>query len=344
MLRVTLAVLALLFAGAPLAAAQPTAADFASAAAMRDASISPDGNYIVAIQGIPGGEALVVIDWRRRQAQQLRTVSHERGMFLESAAWKGNDRVLFQVRQRTMLMSEGTGSRNRREGGEIDIVRYYATNRNGANLTQLFENNRLASRNLSIRLIDVLEDDPEHVLMGTWGSAGFTLYRVDVNNGRTAAVEDAAWETVNMIVNRSGRAIMRVDALPYRSGYRYYRRPASGGGWTVAHEVRRGQRSQNRDFYPDRGRAGAVTGLRRGPSRGARIPGHLSLRHKHRATRPSDLHPPECGRKHCRREPRGQFDDLRLRGDAALSMHRDRSRHPAPLQWVGGLFRQSRRL
>lgn len=250
MLRVALAVLALFFCGAPLAAAQPTAADFASAAAMRDASISPDGNYIVAIQGIPGGEAVVVIDWRRRQAQQLRTVSHERGIFLESAAWKGNDRVLFQVRQRAMLMREGTGSRNRSEGGEIDVVRYFAVNRSGTNLTQLFENNRLAARNLSIMLVDALENDPDHVLMGTWGSSGFTLYRVDVNNGRTAAVEDAAWETFGMLVNRDGRAIMRIDALPYGSGYRYFRRPASGGRWTVAHEVRRGRTTQNRDFYP----------------------------------------------------------------------------------------------
>jgi dipeptidyl aminopeptidase/acylaminoacyl peptidase len=250
MLRGAFAVLALFLAGAPLAAAQPTAADFASAAAMRDASISPDGNYIVAIQGIPGGEAIVVIDWRRRQAQQLRTVFHERGMFVESVAWKGNDRVLFQVRQRAMLMREGTGSRNRSEGGEIDVVRYYATNRNGTGLTQLFENNRLAARNLSIMLIDPLENDPDHVLMGTWGSAGFTLYRVDVNNGRTAAVEDAAWETFDMIVNRDGRAIMRTDVLPYGSGYRYYRRPASGGRWTLAREVRRRQTTQNRDFVP----------------------------------------------------------------------------------------------
>ncbi len=250
MLRVLLAVMAFLFVGAPLAAAQPSAADFASAPAMVGAAISPDGNYIIALQSIPGGQAIVLINWRQRQAQQLRTVSHERGMFLEGVAWKGNDRVLFWVRQRTMMVREGTGSRNRSDAGEIDVVRIFASDRNGANLTQLFENNRLAARNLSVMLIDPLENDPEHVLLGTWGSAGFTLYRVDVSNGRTAAVEDAAWETVGMLVNRDGRAIMRMDALPYGSGYRYYRRPASGGRWTVAHEVRRQRTTQNRDFFP----------------------------------------------------------------------------------------------
>lgn len=250
MRRMFLTALALLLC--PLFAyAQPlTAAQFTAGASMRDASISPDGNYVAAIQGIDGGEALVVIDWRERRAQQLQVARYDRSLFLDGVAWKNDNRILFWVRQRIMQYGGGTGSRNRSEAGEVDVVRILAANRDGSGLTQLFENNRLALETLSVALIDPLRNDPEHVLMGTWGNAGFTLYRVNVNNGRTAAVEDAAWETVDMLVNREGRAIMRMDALPYNSGYRYYRRPASGGRWTVAHEVRRGQRTQNRDFEP----------------------------------------------------------------------------------------------
>ncbi len=250
MARIFLIVAALLIATPPAFAQQPSAADFASAASMRTASISPDGNFVAAIQSVPGGEALVLIDWRNRSARQLQVARHDRSLFLEGVAWKNDNRLLFWVRQRIMNLNSGTGSRNRTEAGETDVTRIYGVNRDGTNLTQLFENNRLAVPELSVDLIDTLENDPEHVLMGTWGSAGFTLYRVDINNGRTAAVEDAAWETVEMMVNRDGRAIMRTDVLPYSSGYRYYRRPATGGRWTVAHEVRRGQGSQNRDFEP----------------------------------------------------------------------------------------------
>lgn len=250
MLRAFFVVLAVLVFPAQAFAQAPSAAEFAAAPSMRMASISPDGNYVAAIQSVPGGEALVLIDWRNRRAQQLQVARLDRSLFLDGVAWKNNNRLLFWVRQRMMQFNGGTGSRNRSEAGEIDVTRIYGVNRDGSNLTQLFENNRLALETLSVDLIDTLENDPDHVLMGTWGSAGFTLYRVDINNGRTAAVEDAAWETVGMMVNRDGRAIMRMDVLPYNSGYRYYRRSASGGRWTVAHEVRRGQRSQNRDFSP----------------------------------------------------------------------------------------------
>lgn len=250
MARIVLAMLFVLLCGQVADAQQLSAAQFATGASMRDASISPNGNYIATIQGIEGGEALVIIDWRNRRAQQLQAARYDRSLFLEGVAWKNDNRILFWVRQRIMQYSGGTGSRNRSEAGEVDVVRIYAVDRDGSNLTQLFENNRLALETLSIRLIDPLRNDPDHVLMGTWGSAGFTLYRVNVDNGRTSAVEDAAWETVGMMVNREGRAIMRMDALPYRSGYRYYRRSANGGRWTLAHEVRRGQRTQNRDFAP----------------------------------------------------------------------------------------------
>ncbi|MEQ1490337.1 MAG: alpha/beta fold hydrolase [Terricaulis sp.] len=250
MLRALFAVVVLLL-GAPEAFAQQiSAAEFASASSMRMASLSPDGNFVAAIQTVDGGEALVVVDSRTRQARAIQIARYDRSLFLEGVAWKSGTRLLFWARQRVTQVSAQTGRRVQGHDGEIDVVRIYAINTDGTGLTQLFENNRLADSALSVQLIDTLDGDPEHVLMGTWGSAGFTLYRVDVSNGRTASVEDAAWETFDMIVNREGRAIMRVDALPYHSGYRYFRRPASGGRWTEAHVVRRGQRSQNRDFNP----------------------------------------------------------------------------------------------
>lgn len=207
-------------------------------------------NTSPAIQSVPGGEALVVINWRTRQMQAIQVARHDRSLYLEGVSWKNDNRVLFWVRQRITQFNQGTGSRNREEVEQVDVVRIFGANRDGSNLTQLFENNRLAIETLSVRLIDMLEDDPEYVLMGTWGNSGFTLYRVNINNGRTSAVEDADWQTSSLMVNRAGRAIMRMDALPYGSGYRIYRRPASGGRWVQAHEVRRSQRSQNRDFAP----------------------------------------------------------------------------------------------
>lgn len=251
MVRRFILAIIVLFVGAQAALAQQlTASDFAAPSAMRSASLSPNGEYVAAIQSVPGGEALVVINWRTREMQAIQVARHDRSLYLEGVSWKNDNRVLFWVRQRITQFNQGTGSRNREEVEQVDVVRIFGANRDGSNLTQLFENNRLAIETLSVRLVDMLEDDPEYVLMATWGSSGFTLYRVNINNGRSSAVEDADWQTSNLMVNRAGRAIMRMDALPYGSGYRIYRRPASGGRWVQAHEVRRSQRSQNRDFAP----------------------------------------------------------------------------------------------
>lgn len=249
MLRLILAVLLVTFAR-PAVAQQLSAAEFAAAPSMRMASISPNGSYVAAIQGVDGGEALVVIDWRTQQSRAIQIARRDRSLFLEGVAWKNNDRLLFWVRERVQRTVTTTGSRQAIDDGEFDVVRIYGVNRDGSQLMQLVENNRLVDATAPIRLIDTLENDPEHILMGTWGRRGFTLYRVDVNNGRMQPVENAEWQTFGMIVNRDGQAIMRFDALPNNTGYRYFRRPPTGGSWTLAHEVRRTQRTQNRDFAP----------------------------------------------------------------------------------------------
>src|SRR5262245_31548068 len=119
MVRVFFAVLALVFCAPNLALAQRlTATDFTQGASMRAAAISPDGNFVAAIQGVEGGEALVVIDWRTRRAQAIQVARYDRSLFLDGVAWKNDDRLLFWVRQRITQVGEGTGSRQRSDDGE----------------------------------------------------------------------------------------------------------------------------------------------------------------------------------------------------------------------------------
>lgn len=66
-------------ASAVAAVAQPYgAADFAAPSAMREASISPDGRYVAALQTVEQGEALVVVDWRTRRAEALQVARIDR--------------------------------------------------------------------------------------------------------------------------------------------------------------------------------------------------------------------------------------------------------------------------
>jgi dipeptidyl aminopeptidase/acylaminoacyl peptidase len=127
-------------------------------------------------------------------------------------------------------------------------------NRDGTNITQMFEGQMRQLLNpdyAPVDLIDALENDPDNVLIGTWGQDGYTAYRVNVNTGRATIVDDAlGWDTSRVFVDGAGNPVLRTDPLPSGAGYRFYRRAPSGGRWQLAYEVRRASIAQNRDFYP----------------------------------------------------------------------------------------------
>jgi hypothetical protein len=225
-----------------------TAEMFARDPNMWSASLSPDGRSVVMIQRLQHGEAVVVVDWRTRQAQAVQTARRDRGLFLDWVIWKGDNRLLFAVTQRVNWDGTPQDTTYQR------IQRVYGMNRDGTNITQMFEGQmrRLLNPDFApIDLVDALESDSENVLLGTWGQDGYTLYRVNVNTGRSNIVEDdMGWDTVEVFVDGAGNPILRTDALPYYSGYRYYRRAPEGGRWQLAYEMRRASVAQNRDFYP----------------------------------------------------------------------------------------------
>ncbi|MEZ5960858.1 MAG: alpha/beta fold hydrolase [Hyphomonadaceae bacterium] len=218
-------------------------------------SLSPDGRYVAMIQRVEGGEAIVVVDWRTRQAQAVQSARRSRGLFLDWVAWKSDNRLLFSASQR--IDWDGTPQDTTYEV----IRRVYAMNRDGSSIATMFEGQmrRLAAADWApMHLIDVLPDDPENVLFGTWGQRGYTIYRANVNTGRATVVDDeSGWDTIRMYVDGDSNPVLRMEALPYSSGYRFFRRAPEGGRWELAHEVRRSTIAQNRDFQPLRAGPGA---------------------------------------------------------------------------------------
>lgn len=230
---------------------------FTQREAIWGASISPDGNYVAAIQSVDQGQALVIIDWRTRRAQAIQVARQDRQLFFDWVQWKDNNRLIFALRQRaTITYDTVTGRRTRTGDGsqveDYNVSRVFTINRDGSNTHQMFEGetSRLAFRDASIALVDTLPSDSEHILLATWTDRGFTLYRADINSGRVQSVEDADWNTSDMIVDREGTPVMRVDVLPYGSGWRIFRRAPGERRWTLAHEVRGSPGNQNRTFDP----------------------------------------------------------------------------------------------
>jgi dipeptidyl aminopeptidase/acylaminoacyl peptidase len=251
-----LAGLAWAIMGNGAALAQPlTAAVFARDPHMSSVSLSPDGRHVAVIQHVDGGDVVVVVDWRANQFQGIQGARRDHGIFLDWVTWKTNDRLLFSLHQRRLW--DGTP-----EDISYEVIRrVYAMNRDGSGVTQMFEGQmrRLAAADANpMHLVDVLEADPGHVLIGTWGQRGYTVYRTNVSTGRASVVDDdSGWDTWRMFVDGAGAPVLRMDGLPYNSGFRIYRRSPDGGRWQVAHEVRRSNVAQNREFLPIRAGPGA---------------------------------------------------------------------------------------
>lgn len=247
LVRAVVAMAAWLTLAAASAAQVPTAEDFSADPAVRSVALSPDGRHVAMIQSVDAGLAIVVVDWRSRQARPIQLARYDRGVFFDWVAWKDNNRLLFAAHQRV----DWSGP----DDTWYDIVRrVYAMDRDGANVTQMFEGQmrRLAAADYApMHLVDILRDDPENVLFGTWGQRGYTVYRANVNTGRATVVDDdSGWETGRMYVDGDGNPVMRVEWLANGAGYRYFRRPPQGGRWQLAHEVRRSTVVENRDFSP----------------------------------------------------------------------------------------------
>lgn len=256
MRTVCVAVLATFALSGAAAAQAPTAEMFARDPNIYSAALSPDGRYVAMIQRMQGNEALVVVDWRERRAQAVQTARRDRGLFLDWVIWKSDNRLLFGATQR--LDWDGTPE----DTSYRQIQRVFGMNRDGSGVTQMFEGQmrRLLNPDYApIHLIDRLPRDPSNVLIGTWGQDGYTVFRVDVNTGRSSIVDDdLGWDSYRVFVDGAGNPAMRMDALPYNSGYRIFRRAPEGDRWDVAYELQRSTVAENRDFHP----------LRAGPAPG----------------------------------------------------------------------------
>lgn len=188
---------------------------------------------------------LTIIDWRTRTAQATQLARRDLNLRLNWVAWKNDNRLVFSLTQEPVWRGERLIT--------AGSTRVFAANRDGTGVTLMFsgELSRRVRGNSGIAVIDMLADEPEQILLGTYAQHGFTVYRVNVTTGRTTNIVDyAEWDTIAMYVDGNGYPVLRVDALTDNSGLRMYRRGPNQRDWQLAHEVRRSVTSQNRFFAP----------------------------------------------------------------------------------------------
>lgn len=225
---------------APLARAQGSdAARFADAPAVRDAVLSPDGNYVALIRRNPDGEHISVIDLVQHQERGIQNFRSDNGR-LNWVAWKGNDRLLFSAT--AFGTAEGrrfTGTTLRSDDVEYRVTRIFAISRDGGEPLQMFQGqtNRLYGGLGSMSLISELSRDPTHVLIGAQGDDGYGVWRADVTTGRVEQLENGTADTVFYQTDGEDNVVIRTEMRSNWSGYRILRRAPGAREWTAQIET-----------------------------------------------------------------------------------------------------------
>lgn len=91
------------------------------------------------------------------------------------------------------------------------------------------EEDRLLRENLGLsRTVDLLHEDPHHVVMGAWRNGDYDLFRVNVDDGNAVRVAKGRTYTIAWYTNRQGAPSIRLDCATRSCRKIKLFRPADG--------------------------------------------------------------------------------------------------------------------
>lgn len=198
---------------APARADPPTIDDFVDGAVLSHASLSPSGRYLVwAVR--TGNDTEVHI--RDLQEQSIVSIGggssreHFGGVYVDWIRWKSDDRLLVGLTRFELQRWGG------REDGRIRGWTFgqsvVSVNRDGTDAV------RLAAPGTQEAwpgdLLDMLRNDPDHVLLTYWDGGGdLNVAKVDINTGEAVKTIDGHGRVLQYITDRDGQVMGR---LAYR--------------------------------------------------------------------------------------------------------------------------------
>jgi dipeptidyl aminopeptidase/acylaminoacyl peptidase len=220
----------------PVAVAGVPADVFVGYDVFRGASLSPSGKYIAGIRREAVGDVLVVIDWESKKVTPIQYARADQLMQLNSVTWKSDNRLVFSLSQRIRIAAGSNSARRQRGSGRDDfgsVGRVYASNADGSNTVTLFEPGAGTDlpRTVSPGVADILENDPDHVLLITPNFGGTELRKVNLTTGRNEVVEEGGQSTFAFVTDITGRAVLRQDGVAGGRGFAWKRRGPGQSEW-----------------------------------------------------------------------------------------------------------------
>ncbi|MBI3438560.1 MAG: S9 family peptidase [Proteobacteria bacterium] len=204
----------------------------------RSADISPSGRYVTAIHREAVGDVLIVIDLQTQHISQLSVAREDQHLQLTFARFKSDDRIIFGLTQKVHVVRDrntvgvGRTIQVADDAWEYDS-RVYAIGVDGQNLHSLYDPSAQQGfpREFSAAIIDILENDPNNVLLGVPNYGGAELWKVNIATGEHTALDHGTYWTIGWIVDNEGTPVLRRDLVDSGRGIAWLRRSRSQRNW-----------------------------------------------------------------------------------------------------------------
>lgn len=232
-------------------AAQPPSLDeFLRPARTRGASLSPDGRTIaVAHEVQEGGRKAFVslVDTANFAAKPARILIGDYDV--ESVTWANAKRLLITVLM-TQLTSRASVGSLLETSYDLSVRRVLSIGLDGSPEVMLFNHHAFQRSNYDLSyVVDLLHDDPDHVLVHAWEPMGSTagLYRVNVLTGTHEFVERGTSNTAAWWA-QDGKAMLRWDFNSRGTVATLYGRSPGEATWRQLRRITRSDGISRPDF------------------------------------------------------------------------------------------------
>jgi len=202
----------------------------------RGADISPNGRYVAGIRREASGDIVFVYDLETRRMTTVSSARADHQMEIDSVEFKTDDRVVFVVLQKIHVVPDNNGVRRTEiiDDAFEWSARMYSSNIDGTGLVSLYDPSEQQGfpRELSGGIVDMLPNEPDHVLIVVPNYGGAELRRSNIRTGEHTLVERGYINTFNWVVDRTGTPVLRQDQIANGRGYAWLRRGPGQRDWT----------------------------------------------------------------------------------------------------------------
>jgi alpha-beta hydrolase superfamily lysophospholipase len=201
-----------------------------------DADISPNGRYVAAVHHETIGDVLTVLDLQTRHVTRAAVARSDQLMQIDYLHFKSDDRLIFRLTQKVHVVpTRDTMFRVTHVEDAFEYEqRIYSSNIDGTDAKPLYDPSAQQGlpRWLYAGVADVLQADPDNVLLVAPAEGGTQLWRVNVRTGAHTIIDRGTYFTVGWVADNQGAPVLRVDVFSNGRGYVWLRRGPGQHNWT----------------------------------------------------------------------------------------------------------------